>query len=162
MKPGTTGSLDSSDNIYYVIYFLLGTPSYWLSILLVPVTCLLPDVLMQGMERWFQARDHQIIQEWAKGKQSGDIAKLVDKIHKRGPSKSVMIEGTDLLDEVRHRSHTGYAFESPQGTSYYAPQEVVDAQKRASVFVLRKRSNYHGQSIDLGGANKIDEETLPK
>jgi len=144
MTPGTAGSLDSSDNIYYVIYYLVGTPSYWFSIILTPVVCLLPDILMQGMERWFRPLDHQIIQEW-NAKQSKDSMddKLIEKIKNRGRTKS-QIEGTDLLDEVRNRSHTGYAFESPQGTSYYAPQEVVDAQKRASVFVLRKRSNYGG------------------
>ena len=92
----------------------------------------------------FRPLDHQIIQEW-NAKQSKDSMddKLIEKIKNRGRTKS-QIEGTDLLDEVRNRSHTGYAFESPQGTSYYAPQEVVDAQKRASVFVLRKRSNYGG------------------
>ena len=108
------------------------------------------------MERWFKPRDHHIIQEWAASHKSSDdqIEKLVEEVKNRGRSKS-QFQGDDLLDN-RHRSHTGYAFESPQGTSYYAPQEVVDAQKRASVFVLRKRSNYQGQ----GGINvpKIEEE----
>ena len=80
---------------------------------------------------------------------------LVEKIKNRGRTKS-QIQGSDLLDKVRSRSHTGYAFESPQGTSYYAPQEVVDAQKRASVFVLRKRSNDGGGGSM--GVPKIDEE----
>ena len=106
MTPGTAGSLDSSDNIYYVIYYLVGTPSYWFSIILTPVVCLLPDILMQGMERWFRPLDHQIIQEW-NAKQSKDSMddKLIEKIKNRGRTKSQIEEPPSRRgqEQVPHR-----------------------------------------------------------
>ena len=88
MTPGTAGSLDSSDNIYYVIYYLVGTPSYWFSIILTPVVCLLPDILMQGMERWFRPLDHQIIQEWNAKQSKGFTAYYPSKGKTTQPGKA--------------------------------------------------------------------------
>lgn len=162
MKPGTTGSLDSSDNVYNLIYYLMETPAFWFSIIITPVTCLIPDILLQGVTRWFRPLDHHIIQEWAaKVEDHGELKKMATKMAEGERLRKSMIKGNspDQLDDYlsRTKSHTGYAFESPLGTSYYAPQEVVDAQKRASVFVLRKRSNISAQG--LPGLNIPDKIT---
>ena len=92
---------------------------------------------------------------------TGELKKMATKMAEGERLRKSMIKGNspDQLDDYlsRTKSHTGYAFESPLGTSYYAPQEVVDAQKRASVFVLRKRSNISAQG--LPGLNIPDKIT---
>eukprot|EP00899_Mesostigma_viride_P010371 jgi/Mesvir1/19335/Mv10393-RA.1 len=63
MLPGQSGELDKMDNVYYVFYILMESPSFWLCLTLVPFLSLAPDLLVQGLERWFWPRWHHLLQE---------------------------------------------------------------------------------------------------
>ncbi|KAH9327397.1 hypothetical protein KI387_007575, partial [Taxus chinensis] len=54
---------DRQENIYFVIYVLMSTGYFWLSVLLVPLVALIGDFLFQGIQRRFAPYDYQIIQE---------------------------------------------------------------------------------------------------
>ncbi|OVA09139.1 Cation-transporting P-type ATPase [Macleaya cordata] len=130
---------DRQENVYFVIYILMSTIYFYLTLLLVPVLALLGDFIYHGLQRWFFPYDYQIIQE----------------IHRHEPddnSKARLMEIGNQLTPDQERSyaisqlprekskHTGFAFDSPGYESFfasqqgvYAPQKAWDVARRASM-----------------------------
>ncbi|XP_006359578.1 phospholipid-transporting ATPase 3-like [Solanum tuberosum] len=124
-------------NIYLVIYALMSTFYFYLSLLLVPVAALFGDFIYQGVQRWFFPYDYQIVQE----------------IHRHEiDSRMGLLEiGNDLTPEEarsyairqlpgQKSKHTGFAFDSPGYESFFAsqagvsiPQKAWDVARRASM-----------------------------
>ncbi|CAN1321190.1 Phospholipid-transporting ATPase 3 [Linum perenne] len=137
------------ENVLYVIYVLMGTFYFYLTIILVPIVALLGDFIYQGVERWFFPYDYQIVQE----------------MHKNDPednSRSGLLEIGNRLTPQEERSfaiaqlprelskHTGFAFDSPGYESFFAgqhgvhaPQKAWDVARRASMRGKRKESKKH-------------------
>ncbi|CAI9756241.1 unnamed protein product [Fraxinus pennsylvanica] len=127
------------ENIYFVIYVLMSTLYFYITLLLVPVAALFCDFVYLGVQRWFFPYDYQIVQE----------------IHRHEPDNSrigLLEVGNDDLspDEARSYAimqlpgqkskHTGFAFDSPGYESFFAsqagvyvPQKAWDVARRASM-----------------------------
>ncbi|KAJ9187571.1 hypothetical protein P3X46_003012 [Hevea brasiliensis] len=127
------------ENVFFVIYVLMSTFYFYVTILLVPIVALLGDFIYQGVQRWFFPYDYQIVQE----------------IHRHEPddnSRAGLLEIENRLTPQEERSyaiaqlprelskHTGFAFDSPGYESFfaaqlgiYAPQKAWDVARRASV-----------------------------
>ncbi|KAL2546820.1 Phospholipid-transporting ATPase 3 [Forsythia ovata] len=127
------------ENIYFVIYVLMSTLYFYITLLLVPVAALFCDFVYLGFQRWFFPYDYQIVQE----------------IHRHEPDNSriglLEIGNNDLSpDEARSYAimqlpgqkskHTGFAFDSPGYESFFAsqagvfvPQKAWDVARRASM-----------------------------
>ncbi|KAI3954059.1 hypothetical protein MKW98_017883 [Papaver atlanticum] len=136
---GVMTPFDRQENVYYVIYVLMSTIYFYLTLLLVPILALLGDFIYQGFQRWFFPHNYQIIQE----------------IHRHEPddnSKARLMEIGNHLTPDQERSyaisqlprenskHTGFAFDSPGYESFfasqqgvYAPQKAWDVARRASM-----------------------------
>ncbi|XP_043706118.1 phospholipid-transporting ATPase 3-like isoform X2 [Telopea speciosissima] len=129
---------DRQENIFFVIYVLMSTFYFYLTLLLVPIVALLGDFLYQGIQRWFFPYDYQIVQE----------------IHREDPDDSsraeLEIQNHLTPDEQRSYAiaqlpretskHTGFAFDSPGYESFFAsqagvlaPQKAWDVARRASM-----------------------------
>ncbi|KAF3780228.1 Phospholipid-transporting ATPase 3 [Nymphaea thermarum] len=131
--------LFDKENIFFVIYVLMSTFYFYLTLLLVPVVALFGDFLYIGLQRWFAPYDYQIIQE----------------MHRRDPQESTRTELQEIgrrltPDEERSYAiaqlpretsrHTGFAFDSPGYESFFAlqagvyvPQKAWDVARRASM-----------------------------
>ncbi|CAM8938245.1 unnamed protein product [Rhodiola kirilowii] len=136
---GFTMPLAPQDNVYLVIYVLIQTFVFYLTMLLVPVLALLGDFLYMGVQRWFFPFDYQIVQE----------------LHQHDPeetSKDRLVSiGNELTPEEARSyaiaelpratsKHTGFAFDSPGYESFFAsqlgvhaPQKPWDVARRASM-----------------------------
>uniref|UniRef100_A0A7N0VN79 Phospholipid-transporting ATPase n=1 Tax=Kalanchoe fedtschenkoi TaxID=63787 RepID=A0A7N0VN79_KALFE len=136
---GFTMPLAPQDNVYLVIYVLIQTFVFYLTMLLVPVLALLGDFLYMGVQRWFSPFDYQIVQE----------------LHQHDPeetSKDRLVNIGNELTPQEARSfaisslpratskHTGFAFDSPGYESFFAsqlgvhaPQKPWDVARRASM-----------------------------
>ncbi|KAK9024295.1 hypothetical protein V6N11_004464 [Hibiscus sabdariffa] len=136
---GITTPLDRNENMYWVIYILMSTPSFYVTLLLVPVAALLVDFLYLCVQRWFFPYDYQIIQEMHK-----------DDIHCTGPqgvlgSKQQLIPDEERSNEISQlprevSKHSGFAFDSPGYESFFASQSgkyvtpnAWDVARRASI-----------------------------
>ncbi|KAK8647609.1 hypothetical protein V6N13_121340 [Hibiscus sabdariffa] len=136
---GITTPLDRNENMYWVIYILMSTPSFYVTLLLVPVAALLVDFLYLCVQRWFFPYDYQIIQEMHK-----------DDIHCTGPSgvlgsKQQLIPDEERSNEISQlprevSKHSGFAFDSPGYESFFAsqsgkyvPPNAWDVARRASM-----------------------------
>ncbi|CAN0925754.1 Phospholipid-transporting ATPase 3, partial [Linum grandiflorum] len=51
------------ENVLFVIFVLMSTCYFYLTIILVPGVALLGDFIYQGVERWFFLYDYQVVQE---------------------------------------------------------------------------------------------------
>ncbi|XP_020276843.1 phospholipid-transporting ATPase 3 isoform X2 [Asparagus officinalis] len=127
---------DRQENIFFVIYVLMSTFYFYLTLLLVPVIALLGDFLYQGIQRFMFPYDYQIVQE----------------IHKNEPEESRRTEFIEIsnhltADEARSYAiaqlpretskHTGFAFDSPGYESFFASQQGVFAPQKAWDVVRR-------------------------
>ncbi|XP_039014026.1 phospholipid-transporting ATPase 3-like [Hibiscus syriacus] len=136
---GITTPLDRNDNMYWVIYILMGTSYFYVTLLLVPVAALLVDFLYLSVQRWFFPYDYQIVQEMHK-----------DDIHSTGPSEVQESKQQLTPEEARSREisqlpkevskHSGFAFDSPGYESFFAsqfgkyvPPKAWDVARRASM-----------------------------
>ncbi|XP_042497876.1 phospholipid-transporting ATPase 3-like isoform X2 [Macadamia integrifolia] len=136
---------DRQENVFFVIYVLMSTFYFYLTLLLVPIVALLGDFLYQGIQRWFFPYDYQIVQE----------------IHQHEPDDSsraeLEIQNHLTPDEERSYAiaqlpretskHTGFAFDSPGYESFFAsqagvraPQKAWDVARRASMRSRTKTS----------------------
>ncbi|KAL6566499.1 Phospholipid-transporting ATPase 3 [Orobanche gracilis] len=127
------------ENIYFVIYVLMSTSYFYLTLLLVPVSALFCDFVCMGIQRWFFPYDYQIVQEIHRHEM--DISRI----------GLLEIGNNDLTpDEARSYAimqlpgqkskHTGFAFDSPGYESFFAsqagvyvPQKAWDVARRASM-----------------------------
>ncbi|KAG8503506.1 hypothetical protein CXB51_001463 [Gossypium anomalum] len=130
---------DRQENIFWVIYVLMSTFYFYITLLLVPVAALLGDFLYLGVQRWFFPYDYQIVQEIHK-----------DEADDSGRTDLLGIDNQLTPDEARSYAlsqlprelskHTGFAFDSPGYESFfasqlgvYAPQKAWDVARRASM-----------------------------
>ncbi|XP_039006314.1 phospholipid-transporting ATPase 3-like isoform X2 [Hibiscus syriacus] len=130
---------DRQENIFGVIYVLMSTFYFYITLLLVPVAALLGDFLYLGVQRWFFPYDYQIVQEIHE-----------DEADDNGRTDLLGIDNHLTPDEARTYAlsqlpreiskHTGFAFDSPGYESFfasqlgvYAPQKAWDVARRASM-----------------------------
>ncbi|WOL18362.1 phospholipid-transporting ATPase 3-like [Canna indica] len=137
---------DRQENVFFVIYVLMSTFFFYLTLLLVPIVALLGDFLYLGVQRWFFPHNYQIVQE-------------IHRDEVEGISRTEFLEiGNHLTpDEARSYAisqlpretskHTGFAFDSPGYESFFAsqagvlaPQKSWDVARRASMRTSKKTS----------------------
>ncbi|TQD76032.1 hypothetical protein C1H46_038428 [Malus baccata] len=131
--------IDQKRNLYYVIYVLMSTFYFYLTLLLVPVFALFGDFVYQGIQRWFFPFDYQIIQEIHRhepeGRSRDDLLEIGNQLT---PAEARSFAVAQLPREVS--KHTGFAFDSPGYESFFAsqlgvhaPQKAWDVARRASM-----------------------------
>ncbi|KAG0584958.1 hypothetical protein M758_3G246700 [Ceratodon purpureus] len=131
------------ENIYWVMFTLLGTWYFWFLLLLVPVVALSLDLLILVLQRWFFPYDFQILQEEYRkygredsGSRGSELMAMLD--HKPSLEDRRRIQMAQLPKE--RSKHTGFSFDSPGFESFFAAQEGVpppakswDIARRASM-----------------------------
>ncbi|XP_039015127.1 phospholipid-transporting ATPase 3-like [Hibiscus syriacus] len=136
---GIMTSYDRQENIFGVIYVLMSTFYFYVTLLLVPVAALLGDFLFLGVQRWFFPYDYQIVQEIHKDEadDNGRTGLLGTDNHLT-PDEARSYALSQLPREIS--KHTGFAFDSPGYESFfasqlgiYAPQKAWDVARRASM-----------------------------
>ncbi|XP_017970758.1 PREDICTED: phospholipid-transporting ATPase 3 isoform X2 [Theobroma cacao] len=130
---------DRQENVFWVIYVLMSTFYFYITLLLVPVAALLGDFLYQGVQRWFFPYDYQIVQEIHKD-EADDTGRtdLLEIGSQLTPDEARSFAISQLPREIS--KHTGFAFDSPGYESFfasqlgiYAPQKAWDVARRASM-----------------------------
>ncbi|XP_019421458.1 PREDICTED: phospholipid-transporting ATPase 3-like [Lupinus angustifolius] len=136
---GISTPYDRQENLYFVIYILLSTLYFYLTLLLVPVAALFCDFVYQGVQRWFFPYDYQIIQEMHR-QEYDDTGReqLIEMGGILSPAEAKSHGVSQLPQEIS--KHTGFAFDSPGYESFfaaqlgiYAPQKAWDVARRASM-----------------------------
>ncbi|CAD6205123.1 unnamed protein product [Miscanthus lutarioriparius] len=131
-------SFDRQENVYFVIYVLMSTFFFYLTILLVPIIALFGDFLYLSIQRWLFPYDYQIIQEQHKDEPHEYSRVQLPETSHLSPeeARSYMIS---MLPRESSR-HTGFAFDSPGYESFFASQQGVgvphkpwDVARRASM-----------------------------
>ncbi|KAG6758976.1 hypothetical protein POTOM_035439 [Populus tomentosa] len=127
------------ENVLFVIYVLMSTIYFYLTVLLVPVVALLGDFIYQGIQRCFFPYDYQIVQEIHRHEPDDNTrAGLLEVASQRTPQEERSYAIAQLPREIS--KHTGFAFDSPGYESFfaaqlgiYAPQKAWDVARRASM-----------------------------
>ncbi|XP_012091990.1 phospholipid-transporting ATPase 3 [Jatropha curcas] len=127
------------ENVFFVIYVLMSTFYFYLTLLLVPIVALLGDFIYQGVQRWFFPYDYQIVQEIHRHElDDNSRAGLLEIENRLTPQEERSYAISQLPREIS--KHTGFAFDSPGYESFfasqlgiYAPQKPWDVARRASV-----------------------------
>ncbi|CAI5977694.1 unnamed protein product [Closterium sp. NIES-65] len=137
----TTSSYSSQSNQYWVIYTVMGTAYFWLTLLLVPIAALLPDFLYNGLQRWFSPYDYQIVQEdlkfhsktdeFAERDRQLELEAMTVEPPKRLEREEIRSQAMASLPRLTSKKHTGFAFDTPGFESFFAKQEGVDIVGRA-------------------------------
>ncbi|XP_022776002.1 phospholipid-transporting ATPase 3-like isoform X2 [Durio zibethinus] len=130
---------DRQENIFWVIYVLMSTPYFYITLLLVPVAALVGDFLYLGVQRWFFPYDYQIVQEIHKDEaDDSGRSDLLEIGNQLTPDEARSYAISQLPREIS--KHTGFAFDSPGYESFfasqlgiYAPQKAWDVARRASM-----------------------------
>ncbi|KAE9614624.1 putative phospholipid-translocating ATPase [Lupinus albus] len=141
---GISTPYDRQENIYFVIYVLMSTFYFYITLLLVPVAALFCDFVYQGIQRWFFPYDYQIIQEMHKHEvDSFEKAQLMEIGDQLSPAEARSYAISKLPREIS--KHTGFAFDSPGYESFFAaqlgmykPPKAWDVARRASVKSRKK------------------------
>ncbi|XP_077210179.1 aminophospholipid ATPase 3 isoform X3 [Tasmannia lanceolata] len=136
---GVSTPYDRQENIFFVIYVLMSTSYFYLTLLLVPVVALLGDFVYQGIQRWFFPYDYQIIQEIHRNEpEVSSRTELMEIGHHLTPDEERSFAIAQLPRETS--KHTGFAFDSPGYESFFAsqagvlaPQKPWDVARRASM-----------------------------
>ncbi|XP_075103273.1 phospholipid-transporting ATPase 3 isoform X4 [Nicotiana tabacum] len=126
------------EGIYLVIFVLMGTFYFYLTLLLVPVAALFVDFLYQGAQRWFFPYDYQIVQEIHKHEIDNSRVGLLEIRNELSPDEARRYAIMQLPGQKS--KHTGFAFDSPGYESFFAsqagvlaPQKAWDVARRASM-----------------------------
>ncbi|CAL0331481.1 unnamed protein product [Lupinus luteus] len=135
---GISTPYDRQENLYFVIYILLSTLYFYLTLLLVPVAALFCDFVYQGVQRWFFPYDFQIIQEMHRKEYDDTGREQLIEMGGISPAEAKSHGVAQLPQEIS--KHTGFAFDSPGYESFfaaqlgiYAPQKAWDVARRASM-----------------------------
>ncbi|PPR83174.1 hypothetical protein GOBAR_AA37537 [Gossypium barbadense] len=118
---GIMTRFDRNDNMFWVIYVLMSTSYFYVTLLLVPVAALLGDFLYLGVQRWFFPYDYQIVQE--SHKDDADSINTPDSQETKEhltPDEARSNAISQLPKEVS--KHSGFAFDSPGYESFFATQ----------------------------------------
>lgn len=126
------------ENVFFVIYVLMGTFYFYVTVLLVPIVALLGDFIYQGVQTWFFPYDYQIVQEIHRHEPDDNSrAGLIEIENRLTPQEERSYAIAQLPREIS--KHTGFAFDSPGYESFfasqlgvYAPQKAWDVARRAS------------------------------
>ncbi|KAI4314247.1 hypothetical protein L6164_027175 [Bauhinia variegata] len=129
---------DRQENIYFVIYVLMSTVYFYVTLILVPVVALFGDFIYQGVQRWLFPYDYQIVQEMHRHEPDNTSrAELLEVGEQLTPAEARSYAISQLPREIS--KHTGFAFDSPGYESFfaaqlgiYAPQKAWDVARRAS------------------------------
>lgn len=131
-------TFDRQENVYFVIYVLMSTFFFYLTLLLVPVIALFGDLLYLSIQRWLFPYDYQIIQE-----QHRDEPHEYSRVQLPETSHLSPEEARSYMISMLPREsskHTGFAFDSPGYESFFASQQGVgvphkpwDVARRASM-----------------------------
>ncbi|AQK65511.1 Phospholipid-transporting ATPase 3 [Zea mays] len=131
-------SFDRQENEYFVIYVLMSTFFFYMTILLVPIIALFGDFLYLSIQRWLFPYDYQIIQE-----QHKDEPHVYSRVQLPETSHLSPQEARSYMMSMLPREsskHTGFAFDSPGYESFFASQQGVgvphkpwDVARRASM-----------------------------
>ncbi|KAJ6318973.1 hypothetical protein OIU76_014341 [Salix suchowensis] len=123
------------ENVFFVIYVLMSTFYFYLTVLLVPIVALFGDFIYLGIQRWFFPYDYQIVQEIHRHELDDNTSAGSLEV---GRQRTAQEEGNPLPREISR--HTGFAFDSPGFESFfaaqlgiYAPQKAWDVARRASM-----------------------------
>ncbi|KAK2994397.1 hypothetical protein RJ640_029512 [Escallonia rubra] len=127
--------ISTNKGIFYVIYVLMSTLYFYITLLLVPVVALLGDFLYQGFQRWFFPYDYQIVQEIHRHEPDGSSAGLLEIGNQLTPDEARSYALAQLPGEKS--KHTGFAFDSPGYESFFASQQGVKAPQKAWDVVRR-------------------------
>ncbi|XP_027096446.2 phospholipid-transporting ATPase 3 isoform X1 [Coffea arabica] len=126
------------ENIYFVIYVLMSTIYFYLTLLLVPIAALFCDFIYQGAQRWFFPYDYQIVQEIHRHEPDASKVGLLEIGNQLTPDEARRYAIMQLPGEKS--KHTGFAFDSPGYESFFAsqagvfvPQKAWDVARRASM-----------------------------
>ncbi|XP_038692717.1 phospholipid-transporting ATPase 3-like isoform X2 [Tripterygium wilfordii] len=130
---------DRQENLYLVIYVLMSTFYFYITLLLVPVVALFGDFVYQGIQRWFFPYDYQIVQEMHRDDpDDNSMAETLEMGNLLTPAEARSYAISQLPRELS--KHTGFAFDSPGYESFfaaqlgiYAPQKAWDVARRASM-----------------------------
>ncbi|KAG6396532.1 hypothetical protein SASPL_142683 [Salvia splendens] len=127
------------ENIYFVIYVLMSTIYFYLTLILVPVAALFCDFLYMGAQRWFFPYDYQIVQEIHRHEADTSRIGLLEVGQSQLTPDEVRSYAIMQLPGEKSR-HTGFAFDSPGYESFFAsqagvfvPQKAWDVARRASM-----------------------------
>uniref|UniRef100_A0A1D1Z7N5 Phospholipid-transporting ATPase n=2 Tax=Anthurium amnicola TaxID=1678845 RepID=A0A1D1Z7N5_9ARAE len=127
---------DRQENIFFVIYVLMSTFYFYLTLLLVPIVALLGDFVYQGVQRWFFPYDYQIVQEIHRHEpEATSRPELLEIANHLTPDEARSYAISQLPRETS--KHTGFAFDSPGYESFFALQQGVLAPQRAWDVVRR-------------------------
>ncbi|KAJ6846578.1 phospholipid-transporting ATPase 3 isoform X2 [Iris pallida] len=128
---------DRQDNIFFVIYVLMSTLYFYLSLLLIPIAALLPDFLYQGIQRFIFPYDYQIVQE-IHGHEPDEITRTDFLEISSNPLTPDEARSYAIAQLPRETSkHTGFAFDSPGYESFFASQQGILAPQKAWDVVRR-------------------------
>ncbi|XP_047329990.1 phospholipid-transporting ATPase 3-like [Impatiens glandulifera] len=137
-----SGVVDNK-GIYYVIFDLMRTGHFYITLLLVPIAALLSDFIYLSVQRWFFPFEHQIIQEKHLNEPESTAASLLDTGTHLSPDEARSFAIAQLPREGS--KHTGFAFDSPGYESFFAREAGVraalkpwDVARRASMKAKRK------------------------
>ncbi|KAJ4973795.1 hypothetical protein NE237_006969 [Protea cynaroides] len=130
---------DRQENVFFVIYVLMSTFYFYLTLFLVPIVALLGDFLYQGVQRWFFPYDYQIVQEIHRHDPDDRSSAKLQRIGNHlTPDEERSYAITQLPRETS--KHSGFAFDSPGYESFFAseagvsaPQKPWDVARRASM-----------------------------
>ncbi|XVE84951.1 hypothetical protein DITRI_Ditri17bG0052900 [Diplodiscus trichospermus] len=137
---------DRQENIFWVIYVLMSTFYFYITLLLVPTAALLGDFLYLGVQRWFFPYDYQIVQEIHRDEADDtDDSDLLEIGNPLTPDEARSYAISQLPREIS--KHTGFAFDSPGYESFFAsqlgicaPHKAWDVARRASMRSKAKTS----------------------
>ncbi|KAG8091584.1 hypothetical protein GUJ93_ZPchr0012g19752 [Zizania palustris] len=131
-------SFDRQENVYFVIYVLMSTFFFYLTLLLVPIIALFGDFLYLSIQRWLYPYDYQVIQEMHKDDPHEYNTIQLPEISHLSPEEERSFQISMLPRETS--KHTGFAFDSPGYESFFASQQGVgvphkpwDVARRASM-----------------------------
>ncbi|CAN6318510.1 unnamed protein product [Urochloa humidicola] len=122
-------SFDRQENVYFVIYVLMSTFFFYLTLLLVPIIALFGDFLYLSIQRWLFPYDYQIIQE-----QHRDEPHEYSRVQLPETSHLSPEEARSYMISMLPREsskHTGFAFDSPGYESFFASQQGVGVPHKA-------------------------------
>ncbi|XP_042008673.1 phospholipid-transporting ATPase 3-like isoform X2 [Salvia splendens] len=130
---------NKEQNIYFVIYVLMSTFYFYLTLILVPVAALFCDFVYMGVQRWFFPYDYQIIQEIHRHEDDTSRIGLLEVGQSQLSPDEARSYAVMQLPGQKSR-HTGFAFDSPGYESFFAsqagvcvPQKAWDVARRASM-----------------------------
>ncbi|XP_019164546.1 PREDICTED: phospholipid-transporting ATPase 3-like [Ipomoea nil] len=136
----------AQENVYFVIFVVMSTFYFYVTMLLIPVAALFGDFLYQGVQRLFFPYDYQIVQEIHKGEVERLGTGLLEFGSELTPDDARNFAMKQLPGQKSR--HTGFSFDSPGYESFFASQAGVpaphkpwDVARRASMRKTKSKAH---------------------